>query len=91
MVAVKKTKLNRREAIPEMGRTIFDYSKLRGQIAEKCGSQKRFANAMGVTPSAISLKLNNKLYFSQDDILRAISVLGIEPVSISSYFFTRKL
>ena len=74
-----------------MNRIIFDYSKLRGRIIEKCGNQKKFANALGVSCTAVSLKMNNKAYFNQADIQRAVAVLDIEPGFVSSYFFTPRL
>ena len=74
-----------------MDRITFDYSKLRGRIVEKCGTIKRFANAMGVTSAAVGMKLNNKHYFSQTDIVRAVTVLDISPDAVSQYFFTQKL
>ena len=72
-------------------KVVFDYSKLRGRIIEKCGSYKTFANAVGLSPTAVSLKLCNKAYFSQTDINRAVDVLDIEPGSVGAYFFTPRL
>ena len=74
-----------------MDRFIFDYSKLCGRIIEKCGTRKEFARVIRVSTASLSLKLNNKSYFSQDEIQRAIQVLDIESGSVSSYFFTLKL
>ena len=74
-----------------MERFIFDYSKLSGRIIEKCGTRKDFAKAIKVSYASLSLKLNNKSYFSQAEIQRAIPVLGIEQGSVSTYFFTLKL
>ena len=74
-----------------MGRLVFDYSKLRGRIVEKFGQNRYFASAIGISYTALSTKLNNKCYFSQAEILRAIDVLEIEPGSVSTYFFAVKL
>lgn len=73
------------------GKVSFDYSKLRGRIIEKCGNYKTFANAMGLSSTAVSLKLCNKAYFSQTDINKAVDVLDIEPGSVGTYFFTQRL
>ena len=68
-------------------KVLFDYSKLRGCIIEKFGAYKAFANALGITPTALSLKLCNKRYFSQDEIWRSRVLLGINPGDMASYFF----
>ena len=73
------------------GKIVFDYSKLRGRIIEKCGSYKNFANAIGLSSTAVSLKLCNKSYFSQADINKTVDVLDIEPGSVGEYFFTPRL
>ena len=74
-----------------MEKLIFDYSKLCGRIIEKCGNHREFAKAINVSPTTLSLKLNNKTYFSQAEIQRAIPVLGIEPGSVYRYFFTLRI
>ena len=38
----------------------FDYSKLRGKIVEKYGSQSAFVRAFGTSENTFSLKMNNK-------------------------------
>ena len=37
----------------------FDYSKLKGRIVEKYGSQKKFALSINMNPSTLSTRLNN--------------------------------
>lgn len=43
----------------------FDCSKLKGRIVEICGTRKEFAKRMGMTERTLSLKLNNKIAFTQ--------------------------
>lgn len=74
-----------------MDKLVFDYSKLRGRIVERYGYTKDFAEAIGIAPTSLSLKLNNKGYFSQTEIKRSIDALGIEPGSVASYFFAVRL
>ena len=38
----------------------FNYSKLRGRIIEKYGSQSDFAKAFGCSDRTLSLKMNGK-------------------------------
>ena len=59
-----------------------DYSKLLGAITEKCGTQAEFANAMGVSERSISLKLNNKVSWKDNEISKAVEVLGLDPKDI---------
>lgn len=71
-----------------MGKIRFDYSKLRGRIVEKCGSQKTFAGKIGISECTLTSKMMGYTYFNQKDIISAIKVLDIDPGEVSSYFFT---
>ena len=66
----------------------FDYSRLRGKIVEKYGSQTAFAKALGVSQKTLSMKMNNKIFFAQDEINKTVELLDINPVDIDKYFFT---
>lgn len=74
-----------------MEKLEFDYSKLNGRIREVVGTHKKFANAIGISTTALSSKMNNKTPFDQKEICRSIPVLQIEKGSVSSYFFTLKI
>lgn len=69
----------------------FDYSKLRGKIVERYRTQGAFAKALGVSERTLSLKLNGKIFFSQDEISKALNLLGINASSIKDYFFACKV
>lgn len=69
----------------------FDYSKLKGRIVEKFGSQAKFAEALGTSERTLSLKMNNKIYFRQDEINKALDLLGIDLNDAREYFFTPKV
>jgi len=71
----------------------FDYSKLRGRIIEKFGSIKAFAEAYGISPVAMSYKLNGKIAISMDDIVKmsAPEFLDIHPSKYHTYFFKKKV
>jgi hypothetical protein len=66
----------------------FDYSKLNGRIVEVFGTQKAFAEAMNLSERTISLKLNSKIYFNQDEIVLGIQLLKLTVNDIPDYFFT---
>ena len=64
-----------------------NYSKLNGKITEVFGTQFRFADAMELSERTISLKLNNKIEWKQNEIAKACELLGIPIASIPAYFF----
>lgn len=66
----------------------FNYSKLNGKIVEIFTTQSNFARAMGVSDRTISLKLNNKRSWRQDEIQRALQLLGLSSRDIQPYFFS---
>ena len=69
----------------------YDYSSLLGRITEKFGTQYNFSIAMGLSERSVSLKLNDKVSWKDDEILKAISILEIEPKDIAKYFFNAKV
>ena len=69
----------------------FDYSKLRGRIIEKYGSQSNFAKKFGVSENTFSQKMINKMRFTSDDIIKMSKLLSIPQDEVGFYFFTRKV
>lgn len=69
----------------------FDYSKLRGRIIEKFGSQSRFAVAMGWSERTMSLKITGKRSWKQTEMCLALSLLELSDEDISDYFFKTKV
>lgn len=65
----------------------YNYSKLSGRITEKCGSQSEFAKRMQLSERSVSMKLNNKRYWKQNEISKSCIVLEIPESSIPEYFF----
>lgn len=65
----------------------YDYSKLYGIIAEKCGTQAVFAQKMELSERSVSLKLNGKIGWKQAEIAKACAILDISAENIPSYFF----
>jgi hypothetical protein len=66
---------------------VFNYSKLRGRIREKCNTEGRFADLMNLSTVSLSKKLNNKSEWTQTEILKACEVLQIESRKVPEYFF----
>lgn len=69
----------------------MSYSKLRGRIREVLGSEKAFADAMGMDVSTLSLKLNGKAEWKQMEMISACKLLGIPISEVHLYFFVAKV
>lgn len=69
----------------------FDFSKLRGRIVEKYGSQTEFAKAIGWSERTLSCKMSGKIPWKQTDICSAIELLGLSRNDIQEYFFSMKV
>lgn len=65
----------------------YNYSKLKGRIKEKYGTQENFARAIGITQPTTSFKINGKASWNQGEIVKAIEVLGLSKDDIVEYFF----
>ena len=65
-----------------------DFSKLKGLIYEKYGSQAAFSVALGKPTDWISRRLMNKVQFTADDMILVCEVLGIDAREINTYFLT---
>jgi hypothetical protein len=70
-----------------MEKIKFNYSKLRGRITEKCGTQQAFAKLLGIAECTLTSKLNGYTYFTQEEIYRIMEILDINPEEVSLYFF----
>lgn len=53
----------------------YRYDKLRGRIIEKCGSQAKFADKIGLSQNSVSRKLNCDVGFSQTDMLNWATIV----------------
>lgn len=69
----------------------YDYSKLNGKIVEVCNNRYSFAKEMGWSTNTLSIRLNNKAPWRQQDIEKAVDVLSIDRNDIADYFFTLKV
>ncbi|ALS03065.1 repressor [Enterococcus silesiacus] len=69
----------------------YDYSTLSGKIVEKFGTQYNFAIAMGLSERTVSLKLNSRVSWKDDEMIQACELLGIETSEIYQYFFKSKV
>jgi len=69
----------------------FDYSKLRGKIRETYGTEMAFAEAMQMSRTTISMKLNGKYEWKTPQIVRACKLLEIPLEQSAQYFFAEKV
>lgn len=64
-------------------------SKLRGKIREKFGSERAFAQAIGMAKQTLSNKLNGKTEWTLGEMKRAKELLDIETQQFYYYFFAQ--
>lgn len=69
----------------------MDYSKLRGRIKEKLGTEGALARAISRSSGYLSAALNGKIGFEQTDIWAICEILDIDQQDVGDYFFTKKL
>lgn len=69
----------------------YDYSKLRGLIREKIGTEYEYAKKINRSVGYVSQVLNGNNQFSQKDIENSVNVLDIADSDIGTYFFTIKV
>ena len=65
----------------------FNYSKLRGRIRECETTQAQLAEMIGINKSSLSVKLNGRYAFTNEEILSICKELHIANDEISKYFF----
>ncbi len=70
---------------------IFSHNKLRGKIIEKYGTLNNFSEAYNISMNSLSQKLNNKMQFSRNDIVRISKLLDIKKEDIGAYFFEKQV
>ena len=71
-------------------RAEYDYSKLRGLIVEKYKTITAFSEVAQMDKGTLSLKLNNKIGFSQDDIVKMMNALQMQKNDVADYFLAIK-
>lgn len=69
----------------------MSYGKLKGKIREVFGTQKAFADAIGLSVVAVNQRLNGKVQWKTPEIAKACEVLHIPLVHAWQYFFTLKV
>jgi hypothetical protein len=68
----------------------MSYSKLKGRIVEKFGTQAAFAAALGWRKALLSAKLNGKSQWSFTEVMKACELLEIPLNEAHLYFFCAK-
>lgn len=69
----------------------MDAQKLKGRIVEKCGSQRAFAEKIGVTEQTITNKITGKSQFDLNDVVTWCNALEIPKADVCDYFFANQL
>lgn len=65
----------------------MNYNFLKGKIVENFGSIDKYAVALGVSRQALSLKLANKVSFTQEQIFKSMSLLKLTDTEVVKAFF----
>ena len=68
----------------------YDFSEIRAKIYGKYKSLTRFSKALGISISALSLKLDAKHPFTAPEMEKCMKLLGLPMNQIEFYFFTHK-
>ena len=66
----------------------YDYTNLKLRIKTKYTTFEKFADALEIGRSTLSLKLNNNAEWSQAEMSRAMKLLDIPATDIDKYFFS---
>ena len=69
----------------------YKTEKLEARIIEKFGTQKAFAESLGVTKSTLSRYLSTGRDWKGSTLIKAIRLLEIPEVEIDSYFFAPRV
>lgn len=70
---------------------MFDYSVLRGKMAERAISVPELANRLHMTKPSLYARLNGEIAFRDIEIVEICKVLGIPDNEVNRYFFTLKV
>ena len=69
----------------------FDYSKLKGLIIEKYGSQAALAAKIPISENQLSAYMTGNKRFTSKVMDRISVLLDIKPADMGAYFFTPKV
>lgn len=69
----------------------YDFSRLRGRIREKFGSESAFSESVGFSRTTLSAKLNGKVDWDCSDVVRACDLLDVPISQAHEYFFVEKI
>lgn len=70
---------------------LYDYSFLKKRMNDYRYSVQSLAESIGITRVSLSKKLNNHLYFTQEEIFKIAELLDINYDQIAHYFFVRSV
>ncbi len=67
---------------------MYDYNKLKGKITEKGLTRAEFAKAVGISEASLSLRMNNRREWTQDEMIEVAKILDFDVTELKDYFFT---
>ena len=70
---------------------VYNYDILKKRIKQHCHTQKEFASYSNISATSLNNKLNNKSYFTQDEINKIIKMFNLTAEEAMAYFFTTEV
>ena len=70
---------------------MYDFSKLRGRMAEQGETPASISRKIGISENAIYLKMNGKNEFKPSEIEEIAKILNIPAREFKAYFFAHLL
>lgn len=68
----------------------YNYNKLRGLIREFFGSQKAYADALGISLTTLNSRLNGDTYFDQREMEISAEAFHLDANGLNQVFFLRE-
>lgn len=69
---------------------MYDYSKLKGLIREKFGTQKAYADFLGISATTLNSRFRGVSYFDQTEIEKSAHFFGSNAEEVNEIFFKKK-
>lgn len=70
---------------------MYNYDRLLARIISRYKNRFKFAQEIGISPTSLYNKLENKQDFKQGEIIKIAELLGIRDDEIMAYFFDYKV
>ncbi len=73
-----------------MEKRRYNYSKLKGLIKEKCGTQAEYAKIIGISTTTLNERFKSETYFSTEEMRKTIEYFKLDLSSLKDIFFVKE-